>query len=119
MYPSVGVHIRPMSENQNWPGPTSSIAERLKWIRQHRGYTSPRNAATVLSIQLETYRKHESGERGKDGLKDHHIKRYARVFQVNPIWLQSGKGSPFTATMDELSEEEARVIEALRAAKRA
>jgi hypothetical protein len=109
--------MRPMTTTQEWPGQSSTIAERLKWIREHRGYTSPRNAATVLSLQVETYRKHENGERGAHGLKDHHVKRYARAFQVNSTWLQSGKGSPFSATMDELSAEELRVIEALRAAR--
>lgn len=108
-----------MTENHDWPGPASTVGDRLKWIRVHRGYTSPRNAATVLGLQLETYRKHESGERGRDGLKDHHVKRYARAFQINTVWLQSGKGSPFNPTMDDLTEEEARVIEALRAARRA
>lgn len=117
LYPDGGVQSRPMTVNQEWPGPASSVADRLKWIREHRGYTSPRNAATVLSLQVETYRKHENGERGVHGLKDHHVRRYARAFQVNPVWLQTGKGSPFTSAMDELTPEEMRVIMALRAAR--
>lgn len=106
-----------MSENQDWPGIGSTVADRLKWAREHRGYSSPRNAATVLSLQTETYRKHESGERGAAGLKDHHVRRYARAFKVSEIWLQSGKGSPFSLAMQELTPEEQRVIEALRASR--
>lgn len=84
-----------------------------------RGYTSDRNAATVLGLVLSTYRKHESGERGDGGLKEHHVKRYARAFQVSPIWLATGKLPAIGVTPDELSEEEQRMIAAYRAAKSA
>lgn len=101
------------------PGKGSTLAERLRWAREMRGYTSDRNAATVLGLVLSTYRKHESGERGAGGLKEHHLKRYARAFKVSQDWLTTGSGHPTAPTVGELSEEEARVIEALRAAKRA
>jgi hypothetical protein len=102
------------------PGLGSTLAQRLKWARIMRGYTSDRNAATVLRFVLSTYRKHESGERGDGGLKDHHIKRYAKAFKINPVWLQTGQGSwQPSLTLEELSDEERRMIEAYRAAKSA
>ena len=100
------------------PGPNSSVAERLIWARKMRGYTSPRNAATVLGLPLESYRKHESGERGAGGLKEHHVKRYARAFQVNSIWLATGKQNP-TGSDLVLSPEEAELIRLMRQAKKA
>lgn len=84
-----------------------------------RGYSSDRNAATVLGLVLSTYRKHESGERGEGGIKEHHLRRYARAFKLSQVWLATGHGHPTTPDISGLSEEEARVIEALRAAKRA
>ena len=99
------------------PGPTSTVAERLKWARIMRGYTSPRNAATVLALPVETYRKHENGERGRHGLKEHHIKRYARAFQVNSVWLATGKQSPTGADLV-LTPEEIQLIRLMREAKK-
>lgn len=101
----------------DFPGPDSTIAERLKWARAMRGYTSDRNAATVLGLVLSTYRKHESGERGDGGLKDHHVKRYAKAFKINDDWLRSGKGHPTEVNALTLTPEERRMIEAYRAAK--
>lgn len=101
------------------PGPRSTVAERLKWARMRAGFVSDRQAATERNLVLSTYRKHESGERGAGGLKDHHIARYARAFSVSSVWLSTGHGNPLAPSISELSEEEARVIEALRAAKRA
>lgn len=101
------------------PGKGSTVAERLRWARDFRGYSSDRNAATVLGLVLSTYRKHESGERGAGGLKEHHLKRYAKAFKVNQTWLATGDGSPTTPSIGDLSEEEARMIEAFRAIKRA
>lgn len=101
------------------PGPNSTVAQRLKWARTYRGFTSDRDAATRCNLVLSTYRKHESGERGAHGLKDHHIRRYARAFNVSKVWLQTGTGHPTAPSVGELDEEEARVIEALRAARAA
>lgn len=83
-----------------------------------RKFTSDRSAAENLGLVLSTYRKHESGERGAGGLKDHHLKRYAKAFRVSQTWLATGDGHPTAPSIGELTEEEARVIEALRAAKR-
>ena len=100
------------------PGLGSSIADRLQWARKHlRGYSSDRAAANELRFVLSTYRKHESGERGADGMKQHHIDRYAKAFKVNPVWLQTGQGSwQRVATMNDLTDEERRMIMAYRAA---
>lgn len=100
------------------PGPNSTVAERLKWARMYRGFSSDREAATRCNLVLSTYRKHESGERGAHGLKDHHIRRYARAFNVSKVWLQTGAGHPTAPSVGDLDEEEAQLIEALREAKR-
>jgi hypothetical protein len=118
LYPIAKVQSVPMSDDlSNPPGPDSSVHERIKWIRERRGHPSPRAAATTLGLPLETLRKHESGQRGKDGLKDHHIKRYARAFKVNSFWLQTGKGSPTAIDASEITPDELRIIEALRATR--
>ncbi len=103
----------------DFPGPNSSVADRLKWARGTlRGFSSDREAATRCNVVLSTYRKHESGERGAHGLKEHHIRRYARAFNISQVWLQTGTGHPTAPSVGELDDEEARVIEALRDAKR-
>lgn len=103
----------------DYPGPKSTVAERLKWARVHRGFSTDREAASRCNLVLSTYRKHESGERGVHGLKDHHVRRYAKAFNVSSVWLQTGAGHPTKPAVGELDEEEARVIEALRAVKAA
>lgn len=104
---------------ENAPGPGSTVAQRLRWARLRAGFTSDREAAKARNLVVATYRKHESGERGAHGLKDHHVKRYARAFGVSSVWLATGHGNPLAPVIDDLSDEERRVIEALRAAKRA
>lgn len=107
-----------MSETHpNPPGPMSSVAERLEWARSMRGYKSPREAASALGLVPETYRSHEMGRRGAHGLKDHHVRRYARAFKVNAFWLQTGEGSPTAIDVKEITPEELRLIEAYRATK--
>lgn len=102
------------------PGRESTIAQRLRWARIMSGPTSDRDAAIKHRWPISTYRKHESGERGAQGLKKMYIKKYAKAFGVDEVWLDTGSGSPQpTPKATELSDEEARVIEALRAAKRA
>ena len=118
VYPFRPVHCVTMTDDlTDPPGPSSTVHERLKWIRERRGYTSPRNAATVLALPVETFRKHENGERGKDGLKDHQIKRYSRAFRINAFWLQTGQGSPTAIDPKEITPEEMRLIEAFRATR--
>lgn len=113
-----GVTFRGMNQTDA-PGPNSTVAERLKWARGTlRGFSSDREAATRCNLVLSTYRKHESGERGAGGLKEHHIRRYAKAFNVSQVWLQTGTGHPTAPSVGELDEDEARVIEALRDAKR-
>lgn len=106
-----------MTETQDWPGPKSSFAERLRWAREKRGYGSMREAATKLRWVYETYQKHEKGERGAAGVKDHFVNRYADGYKINRYWLQTGRGSPYKISIAELSDEEVRMIEAYRAAR--
>lgn len=96
------------------PGKGSTIAQRLRWAREMREHKSDRAAANELGFVLSTYRKHESGERGDGGLKEHHLKRYARGFRINWTWLATGEGNPTAPTVDSLTEEESRVVEAMR-----
>lgn len=118
MYPFHGVQRVPMSDDlSNPPGPASTVHERIKWIRERRGYTSPRKAAAELGLPSESLRKHESGERGKGGMKDHHIRRYARAFKVNSFWLHTGEGSPTAIDVKGITPEELRLIEAFRATR--
>ena len=100
------------------PGPNSTVAERQKWARTYRGFATDREAATRCNLVMSTYRKHESGERGAHGLKDHHIRRYAKAFAVSSVWLATGHGHPLSPPIDSLTDEERLVIEALRQAKR-
>lgn len=115
-YPGGMVRFGAMTDDPH-PGPASTVADRLKWARIRAGYSSPRNAATVLGWVENTYKSHENGIRGKDGLKAHHVKRYARGFKINEEWLATGKGAPTGKTALDLSEEEIRLILLMRAAK--
>ncbi len=116
--PPYAVQGVPMSSDLlNPPGPSSTVHERIKWIREQRGYASPRKAAAALGLPSETLRKHESGERGKGGMKDHHIRRYADAFKVNSFWLHTGEGSPTAIGSEEITPEEFRIIQAFRATR--
>lgn len=69
-------------------------AGRLRWAREEAGYTSIRSAAIAFGFNENTYKSHEQGIRGGEGLKTAAIERYARAFKVSKAWLATGTGDP-------------------------
>lgn len=63
-------------------------AERLKAIREKRGYTSAKSAAEAMGVTVVTYLQHESGVRGYPASK---AARYASFFRTTPEWLLYGR----------------------------
>jgi len=91
-------------------------AGRLRWARERAGFTSIRAAALGFGWNENTYKSHEQGIRGSEGLKTKHIERYARAFGVSEAWLATGKGDPLkpdlTADQLELAEKLLKAINA-------
>ena len=71
----------------------------------------------ALAWVENTYRAHENGNRGEGGLKEHHVRRYALGFKINETWLATGKGEAVGKPDLELTDEEIRLIQMLRASK--
>lgn len=86
------------------PPDLQTQAGRLRWAREEAGYTSIRAAALAFGWNENTYKSHEQGIRGAEGIKTKHLNRYARGFKVSEAWLATGKGDPFKPdlTTDEL-----------------
>jgi hypothetical protein len=86
------------------PPDLNTQAGRLRWARELAGYTSIRSAAIAFGFNENTYKSHEQGIRGAEGLKQKHVKKYARAFRISEAWLATGKGDPFKPdlTTDEL-----------------
>lgn len=57
-----------------------------------------------------TYKSHEQGIRGSEGIKPKHLRKYARAYGVSMTWLAFGQGSPNLSPEDaewqEMSEDE-------------
>ncbi len=62
----------------------SEPCERLKEARRRAGLAGPAAAAKKFGWNPNTYKAHESGERG---LRQMVAERYARGFRVSPAWL--------------------------------
>lgn len=88
---------------------------RLRWARDRAGYTSARGAAEAFGWPENTYKSHEYGVRGGEGIKIDTLKKYARAFGVSVAWLATGVGDPLRPDLstDEL-ELARRVIGALK-----
>lgn len=97
------------------PPDLSTQAGRLRWARERAGYTSIRQAAQRYEWNENTYKSHELGIRGAEGIKPRYLEKYARAFQVDLQWLAFGKGAPDRREED--PEELARQL--LQALKRA
>jgi hypothetical protein len=69
-------------------------AGRVRWAREAAGFSSARAAAENFEWNENTYKSHEQGIRGKDGIKPRHLEKYARAFNVSPEWLAFGRGGP-------------------------
>ena len=64
-----------------------TIHERLRSARQDAGYASAAAAAKAFGWPIGTYSCHENGSRG---IKLDVMERYARAFEVDPLWLLHG-----------------------------
>ena len=84
-----------------------TIHERLKAARRKAGYASAAAAAKAFGWPVGTYSCHENGSRG---IKLDVVERYARAFEVDPVWLLHGGETPTFG---------ARLVRNLREAMRA
>ena len=73
---------------------TSTQAGRLRWARENANIGSARAAAQLFGWNENTYKSHEQGIRGAEGIKTKHLAKYARAFKVSEAWLATGKGHP-------------------------
>lgn len=73
------------------PSTDSQIGDRLKQIRELRGYKTASDAARALGFTVSTYIGHENGSRlpGRRA-----ILQYADAFQTSAEWLTYGAGDP-------------------------
>lgn len=96
------------------PPDLQTQAGRLRWARERLGYTSIRQAAFAFGWNENTYKSHEQGIRGGEGLKEKHLKKYARAFKVALPWLAHGIGSPdANDTADDPAELARRLLKAI------
>lgn len=72
------------------PGREATPAERLRWSREHAGYTQASDAARAMGVKIPTYIGHENGSRSFAPSAE----RYARFFHVALDWLLTGRGDP-------------------------
>lgn len=89
-----------MAKLATYPPDLNTQGGRLRWARERAGYSSPRAAAGALGWNENTYKSHELGIRGSEGIKPRHLQKYARAFQVDLTWLTYGTGTPTPKTAD-------------------
>ena len=65
----------------------TSTSDRLKAIREERGYATARDAARAHGWDLSTYHSHENGARG---ITPDAAMKYARAFGFSLDWLYRG-----------------------------
>lgn len=75
------------------PPDLNTQAGRLRFAREKAGFTSIRAAALRYEWNENTYKSHEQGIRGSDGIKPRHLQKYARAFGVDLTWLTYGTGT--------------------------
>lgn len=68
-----------------------TIAHRLKFIREQRGYKTASKAAKAFGWKGSTYMGHENGDRSP---RRDTVQRYAKAYRVPVGWLLSGEGTP-------------------------
>jgi transcriptional regulator with XRE-family HTH domain len=102
-----------MAKTSLSPPDLQTQAGRIRWARENAGHSSPRAAAEALGWNENTYKSHEQGIRGKDGIKPRVLEKYARAFNVSPEWLAFGRGGPERQVEDpvELARELLRAME--------
>lgn len=73
---------------------SSEFHERLAWARRKAGFSGSREAARTFGWNENTYKSHETGARaGTRPPEQEVVRRYARAFGVDFIWLLAGEGS--------------------------
>lgn len=100
---------------------------RLRWAREtwaakNLHPLSMRAAAAHFGWPQNTYKAHEQGKRGAEGLKESTAKKYAKAFGVRVEWLMTGLGSPVKPSVDDewakkTAEERDLALRLLEAAK--
>ena len=71
---------------------TKQIAFRLRAARRTAGFKSARKFAMQYDIPESTYSQHETGTRA---LKSELLLYYAKLLNINPTWLLTGKQFPY------------------------
>lgn len=94
-YPTVRVRSVPMPRVRTEPPDLDTQAGRLVWARAAAGYRSSRQAAQLNRWNENSYKAHETGERGKTGIPPDDLQKYSKAFQVDITWLAFGSGAPF------------------------
>lgn len=89
-----------MAKHASEAADVRTIGGRLRLGRERMGFKSMRAAARAHGWNENTYKSHEQGERQKDGLKTEYAEKYARAFQLNELWLLTGKGPPIRDETD-------------------
>lgn len=90
----------PMAKTATLPPDLTTQAGRLRWAREKAGYSSMRQAANRFEWNENTYKSHELGIRGAEGIKPRYLDKYARAFMVDLQWLTYGTGSPARTERD-------------------
>lgn len=83
-----------MAKTALTPPDLSTQGGRIRWARERAGITAARAAAERFGWNENTYKSHEQGIRGKNGIKPRVLEKYARAFNVSPEWLAFGRGGP-------------------------
>jgi hypothetical protein len=69
--------------------------DRLEWSRRQAKFTGSREAARAFGWNENTYKSHETGIRaGTRPPEQAVVRKYARAFAVDFIWLLTGEGAP-------------------------
>ena len=76
-----------MPRRPSEPADLNTQHGRLRWAREHAGFSSIRGAAVAHGWNENTYKSHEQGIRRKGGLPLGEVKKYARAFGVSDAWL--------------------------------
>lgn len=66
----------------------TTFAQRLLYARTQRGYTQ-NQLAVLCGLSQSTIASYESGTR----LQPRNLRSLAKALQVNPLWLEQGRGA--------------------------
>lgn len=79
-----------------------TLAERIAWIKAHRGLTmkslANSSGLTDSAIAVALHRERASGEPATFSART--IRRMAKVADVDPVWLETGQGLPEPAASE-------------------